>query len=80
MRKFLSIFLSLALCTHTFADDAPMTRRNKGKTGEAAGYSTRNATVLSLMGWGFALAAGFATLCALIDNSESSSSNGHSSH
>lgn len=78
MRNFLTLLLSLSLCSTAFADDPPLTRRNKSRTGEAAGYSSRNATVLSMMGWGLGLAAGFATLCALIDNSDSSSDGGHS--
>ncbi len=37
-----------------------------GQVGESAGYASRDATVLSMMGWGVGLAAGFAALCALI--------------
>jgi hypothetical protein len=43
------------------------------RAGEGAGYATRDATVLSMMGWGVGLAAGIATLCALLENNTSSS-------
>lgn len=46
------------------------------RRGQAAGYATRDATVLSMMGWGIGLAVGFAAICALIENNEASTSNG----
>ena len=42
--------------------------RNTATTGQAAGYATRDATVLAMMGWGVGLAAGIAALCALVHN------------
>ena len=41
---------------------------SSSRTGESAGYATRDATVLSMMGWGVGLAAGIAALCALVHN------------
>jgi len=40
----------------------------ENRTGEAAGFSSRNATVLSIMGWAVGLTVGIAAICALIDN------------
>lgn len=42
------------------------------RRGECAGYGSRDATVLSMMGWGLGLGVGIATLCALIPNNEAS--------
>jgi hypothetical protein len=42
--------------------------------GSGAGYSTRNATVLSMMGWGLGLAAGIGLLCGYLFDSESTHS------
>ena len=66
MRKALLALLGLALCTTGFAQDTgPARRKNRG---EAAGFSSRNATVLSIMGWAVGLTVGIAAICALIDN------------
>jgi len=46
------------------------------RRGQAAGYATRDATVLSMMGWGLGIAIGIAAFCALIDNNTGSSSSG----
>ena len=47
------------------------------RTGEQAGYATRDATVLSMMGWGVGLASGIAALCALLEEGNENGS-GHS--
>lgn len=68
--------LLIILCTAVFATAYPQetgTARRKSR-GEAAGYSSRDATVLSMMGWGVALAVGFAAICALIPNDTGSTS------
>ena len=63
MRKFvLSLFL-LALVSSSFAQEAPI---RTARRGDAAGYTSRDATVLSMFGCGVALAAGIALLCALL--------------
>jgi hypothetical protein len=43
------------------------------KRGDAAAYGSRDATVLSMMGWGVALSVGIAAFCALVHNESSSS-------
>ena len=45
---------------------APIHAQNSRK-GEGAGYSTRDATVLSMMGWGVGLAVGVALLCGYLE-------------
>lgn len=39
------------------------------RRGDGAGYGTRDATVLSMMGWGLGLGLGIALLCGFIENS-----------
>jgi hypothetical protein len=72
MRKVVLTLLSLSLCTTAFAQETRDQRRCR--RGQAAGYATRDATVLSMMGWGLGLAVGIAALCALIENNAASSS------
>jgi len=71
--KFLTLFSILALVS-SYAQEP--TVKKTTRRGEAAGYSSRDATVLSVMGWGAALAIGIATLSALLSDSEGN--NGHS--
>ncbi|PIS03153.1 MAG: hypothetical protein COT85_03770 [Chlamydiae bacterium CG10_big_fil_rev_8_21_14_0_10_42_34] len=78
MRKAILILLSLSICTTAVSGENCTARRTR--RGQAAGYSSRDATVLSMMGWGVGLAVGIATLCAMIDNNDSSSSSGSTSH
>ena len=74
-RKHLRLFLfCLTIASSGFAQDIKQ-RQNPSRCGECAGYSSRDATVLSMMGWGLGLGMGIAVLCALIpDNSSSSHS------
>ncbi len=74
MRRLLLVLLTLSLSTSTFAQESREARRCR--RGQAAGYATRDATVLSMMGWGLGLAVGIAALCALIENDEASSGSG----
>ncbi len=71
MKNVLLVFLSLTIATSAFAQESREERRCR--RGQAAGYATRDATVLSMMGWGVGIAAGIATLCALIPNSTTAS-------
>lgn len=48
------------------------------RRGQAPGYATRDATVLSMMGWGLGIAIGIAALCALIENNPESTSSSSS--
>jgi hypothetical protein len=68
-QKLTLIVLSLALSTRGFSQDFDEPKRCR--TGEAAGYASRDATVLSMMGWGIGIAIGIAVLCALIENNRS---------
>lgn len=72
-RPILLLFLTL-FSLQGFAQESS----SQGRPGQAAGYASRDATVLSVMGWGVGLAVGIATLCALVsDSSSSSSSHSH---
>lgn len=51
--------------------------RQSPRRGEAAGYSSRDATTLSVMGWGVGLAVGIATLAVLLNDGTGSSSHSH---
>ena len=77
MRNFLLTLLSLTICTATFSQESREARRSR--RGQAAGYASRDATVMSMMGWGIGLAVGIAALCALIENETGSSSSSSSS-
>jgi hypothetical protein len=41
------------------------------RRGEGAGYSTRDATVLAMMGWGLGLVVGIALLCGFLEQETS---------
>ncbi len=72
MRKLTLTLLTLAVSLSGFAQESRAQRRDR--RGQAAGYATRDATVLSMMGWGLGLAVGIAALCALIENNPASTS------
>jgi hypothetical protein len=76
LRKMILLLLSLLVLGSSFAQETATKRTAKSRRGEAAGYSSRDATVFSMMGWGTGLAVGIATLCALLNDSEGT--NGHS--
>lgn len=79
IHRALLVFLALAFLSTGFAQEVKNHQR-PARQGENAGYGSRDATVLSMMGWGLGLAAGIATLCALIpDDLESSSAHTSSS-
>lgn len=63
MRKFMLYSTLFAFCSSLCAQDASARKR-----GEAAGYTSRDATIFSVMGWGFLLAAGIAAVVILIPN------------
>jgi len=63
MRKLLLTLLSLILSISAFAQGGDTPRKRQGST---AGYATRDATTLSMMGWGIGIAVGIATLSALL--------------
>lgn len=73
MRKALFVaFSCLVLAQGGFSQETEALRIRPSH-GRVAGYATRDATVLSMMGWGVGLAAGIATLFALMHNNSSSS-------
>lgn len=72
MLRYLIAF-SLVFATG-FAQDA---KGVSSRTGKAAGYASRDATVLSIMGWGAGLAVGIATLCALVSTNDGSGGHSH---
>lgn len=78
MKKVILTLLSLALSATAFSQETREARQSR--RGQAAGYASREATTLSMMGWGIGLAVGMATLCALIENNAASSSSGNNSH
>ena len=51
------------------SQEPPPPPRQTTHRGEGAGYSTRDATVLSMMGWGVGLAVGIALLCGYLEQS-----------
>lgn len=72
MRIILLALLSVAMVSQVFSQEMPL--QQTARKGEAAGYSSHDASVISMMGWGFTLAVGIATFCALMDQNTSSSS------
>jgi len=65
MQKFAIIAIIFAWPFGLIAQNS----RSQGvAVGESAISSSQNATTLSMMGWGFGLAAGIAALCALVQN------------
>lgn len=69
------------LSSGLFAQEEEGPRRRPARRGEAAGYSSRDATVLSMMGWGIGLTVGIASLFALLDNNATSGGGGgHNGH
>ena len=79
IHRALLVVLALAISSTGFAQQAKNHQR-PSRQGESAGYGSRDATVLSMMGWGLGLAAGIVTLCALIpDNLGETSSSSHTS-
>ena len=65
MKKMISCLLLIAL--PLMSEESCIMERGELQ-GEAAGFASRDATVLSMMGWGISLAVGVAALVALIDN------------
>jgi hypothetical protein len=67
VKKLVSILIGSALLLNA----APV----QAQTGDGAVACTRDATVLSMMGWGVGLAVGVALLCGLIEQETSHSHN-----
>jgi len=72
MKSWFLALMLLAFSSSAVAQETPPPPKQKQR-GDASGYSSRDATVFSVMGWGIALGVGIATLCALLDNNTGSS-------
>ena len=77
MRKALFTLLSLTTCMSAFAqNETPVARKRHGEVvccGEVAKKGARDATILSMMGWGVGLAVAVAAISALIENNTATS-------
>ncbi len=62
-RIILSSLLVCSLLAEEIAEEEPT-----GVAGKTPGYATRDATVLSMLGWGISIAVGIAAFCALVPN------------
>jgi len=62
----------MLIFSSSFAEESSTKRPSR--RGEVAGYASRDATVLSVMGWGVALAVGIATLAALLSDGDNAHS------
>jgi hypothetical protein len=68
----LAFLLVLFLTTLTTGYTQEVSEQKKAKRcGDSAVCGIRDATILSMMGWGLGLGVGIATLCALIPSSVS---------
>ncbi len=70
-QRLISAFLVFALFSHGFSQEAQP--RVSVRSGESAVTSSRDATVLSMLGWGVGLCIGIAVLCALIPSNSGES-------
>jgi hypothetical protein len=71
MKKLMLALAVISLTSSMHADETTTTQSR----GSAAGYASRNATALSMMGWGVSLAVGIAALVCLIPNHAASGHN-----
>lgn len=67
MKRIVTLFL---LVTSPLLGDEPSVPERGQLPGEDAGFASRDATVLSMMGWGISIAVGIAALVSLIENHE----------
>jgi hypothetical protein len=67
MKKIISLFLFAALPLTLTPEEQSVPER-PDQTGDIAGFASRNATVLSMVGWGLSIGVGIAALTALIEN------------
>jgi hypothetical protein len=74
MRQVILSICLLMICNTGIADDPPPAPRAYCPREVDPGYDSREASVLSMMGWGVGLFAGIAILCALLNNNPSDSS------
>jgi len=77
IHRALLVILALAFLSTGYCQEVRTQRSTPcarpPRCGENAGYGSRDATVLSMMGWGLGLGVAIATICALIPNNTASS-------
>ena len=79
MNRVLLAFLALVVSSvGMFAQETRA--RSASRRGEASGLAARDASSLSLMGWGIGIAVGIATLFALLDNNSTPHGGGGGGH
>lgn len=76
MKKILVTLLGLVVCVSGFSQETRDSRC--ARLGRSAGYASQDATVLSMVGWGFGIAIGIALISSLIDEKASASSSSSS--
>ncbi|MBI3508762.1 MAG: hypothetical protein HY069_03940 [Chlamydiia bacterium] len=76
MKQFLYTLFGISICLNGFAEE----RKSARQRYEAIGYSTRDATVLSMMGWGVILGVVAAGVSVLFNEAESTTSNSNSNN
>lgn len=74
------IFSFLILCMSGALPAQEARSASIARRGEGSYYSSRDATALSMMGWGIGLAVGIATLFALLDNNATAEGGGGHTH
>jgi hypothetical protein len=65
MKRIISLFLLAVL--PLVSEESSVAEREEPR-GNVTGFASRDATVLSMVGWGISLVVGVAALAALIDN------------
>lgn len=63
MKYIILCVFSLSCISQSFADEETYTKKEKKNQ-----YSYKEASVLSMMGWGIGLFAAIAVLCSLVEN------------
>lgn len=74
MRQIVLSICLLMICNTGMAEDPPRAPRACCPKQIDPGYDSREASVLSMMGWGIGLFAGIAILCSLLNNNPSDNS------
>lgn len=69
MKTWIFLILTLCITFKGFAEEDPPSRKDK-----KASYTYREASVLSMMGWGLGLFAAIAVLCSLVENNPAQNS------
>ena len=76
MKRVLLAFLALAMSSVGLSAQESRSR-TAGRKADAACDAIREASALSIMGWGLAITVGIATLFSLLDNNTGGGSSSH---